>query len=622
VIAPQSFFCGKIIKMQEPNILLHENHRIAFEELVKQDSENIVKRTKRKRAFDRAGKYIIGGVVPNVSGALIGGLTGGLEGALEGMKQVSVGAVPYIFLLNGLADYLTCKAPLDNINSVIKGLKHNTKKNLNYVENRGAMVFNSFKHMAICSLLFYGTSLLTEYISGIDIEKGLVASTGLFLGLINSGIDYENGKKWKQRILDYVKKNPIEIDEKRGERLKLEKLESIIDVALDDPEKINKINLASSEKKFRGIGGALGYLGLIDSLGDEHRDPTKIKPNVSLSLESEWLSNRQKYPQFKFGCKRRGTKTETILKLAQIVNARSKGVELNIHPMFLDAPLEKILSEPYEQLITVYMGGFCDSEEYFKICYDFEDGVDDEVEITINSRDKLGLVLDVFKQTYGRPLKDKDFDSEILELLQKEEERDSDSQFLQELHRNNEFYNFKPKENNPLFDFTKPNKEQTIKEKPEQPLKNINSLTNLVLEVYNKEKERILPCRGFPSLGIALEGAVYLLTPLEDRRNKKEKGVEGVLRFIGSPLRTMNSLVKEREILPSLRRAEVMAQISGITRENIYEIIRELGNKIPRLKVSPFTKSKTSYTDFWEFKKILNYCLIIHMVLNLKMIKG
>lgn len=573
--------------MQKPNILLHGNHRIAFEEVVRQEAERFVKRSKGKKALDVAKKYlqIVGS--PILAGGVIGGISGGLEGSLEGMKQVSVSVVPYTVLLGGLQDLCQRKLPLDNINFVINKTRNEVTNVLRYIESKPQMAFGTALQLALPTGLFYGMSLLSEKITGMDIDQGLVASSGLLLGLVGAGVSQYVGNKWKHKVLDYAESHPVEIEERRGERLELEGLETLVDVALDDPERTHKIDVASSEKRFRGIDGALGFLGALDELADKDRDPTRVRSNVSLSLKSEGWGYGQGYPQFTFKCERGETKTETILKLAQIVNARSNGVGLDIHPIFSDAPLEEMLSEPYEQLSAVYMRGTQDGSEHFKVQYSFNDyGDKDKVEVIVNSREQLGLVSEVFRQTYGRPIEDTDFDSELVELSQGD----------------HKVHNFKPKKerDQPVFGFPTQKKEKVTPEQPEQPTQDMDSLANLALRVYRQERKNIMPSRGFPSLDIAVEGAVYSLSPMD--YNKKGKRLRTALRCIGSPLKTLGNLATEREVLPSLREAEVMAQVSGITRENAYDIIRELGNRVSGIEVDPSMKS-VSYNDFWQFRQ-------------------
>jgi hypothetical protein len=43
--------------MDKPDILLHRKNQIAFEELIRQDADKFVKRSKGRKALDVAKKY-------------------------------------------------------------------------------------------------------------------------------------------------------------------------------------------------------------------------------------------------------------------------------------------------------------------------------------------------------------------------------------------------------------------------------------------------------------------------------------------------------------------------------------------------------------------------------------
>ena len=611
--------------MNSPDILLHKKHQIAFEEIIKQEAHKFVTKTNGRKILDKSKQYglIVG--VPNVIAGALGYVTGGLEGSLEAMKQVSISVLQYNLIYQGVSDliqhkypisniYIQHKHPEENINHVIGKTRGSLISLLNITENKPGTAIALRVQTAICAAGFYGFSLLTEKITGIDFNQALMAVTGAGVGFFNSGMVIYVGNKWINKIEDYAETNVEEIEKKKGTRLRSEDLEGLVRGALKNPDQTEKIYVASSEKRFRGIGGALGLFGVIDKLADKDRDSTRVKPNVTMNLSSGDRGYNQKSPQFTFEYKREKSQTDAILDIARIAKVNSNGVQLEIHPMFRNVPLDEMLSSPYEHLSTVYISGMEDGAEYFKIKYHFDDDAD-KLDITINSRRHLDIVLDLFKSLYGRHIENVDFDAELRGLSEKQSsEAKNETQIIsenlsQELHDldidESQFRILNPKD--PL-DSLRPKKdkgdfrsrndhEKSLPGQPEQPISKLDSLSKLVLATYKANKDKILPTLGYSSLCIAFEGALYSLTPMS--YNKEGKKALTAFHAAESPLGTIKSLVTDGEVLPSLRVAEVMAQISGISRENVYEVVRELGRKIKGLTVNPNLIS-VDYNTFWE----------------------
>lgn len=618
--------------MNSPDILLHRNHQIAFEEMIKQEANKFIIKTNYQKILDKSKHYGFIAGVPNVIAGAVGYVTGGLDGSLEAMKQVSISVLPYSLICQGVIDliqhkypvaniYIQHKHPVENINSVIEETRKTLTTLIDIAENKPGIARNLRIQTALITAAFGGLSFLTEKITGIDFNQALMALTGAGVGLINSGVAIYEGNKWIEKIKDYAESNVEEIEEKKGIRLRSEDLECLLRGALENPDQTEKIYVASSEKRFRGIGGAFGFFGAIDTLADKDRDSTRVKPNVTLNLRSVGREYNQKSSQFTVEYKRKKSQTDAILDIAKIARINSDNVQLEIHPVFRNTSLDELLSSPYEHLSTVIIRGNKDGAEYFKIKYNFNDDAD-KVDITINSRRHLDIVLDLFKSLYGRDIEDVDFDAELIGLSEKQfsgkqiSEAKSQNQIIyenlnQELHdldidasqfgifdQKDILDSLRPKKNEdyPLF---RNDYEKSLPEQPEQPISNLNSqsLSKLVLAAYKANKDKILPTLGPPSLGIAFEGAAYSLTPMI--YNKNGKKVRIASHVAGNPLGTIKSLVTDGEILPSLNVAEVMAQISGISRKNVYEVVRELGRKIKGLTVNPNMIS-VDYDTFWE----------------------
>ena len=103
----------------KPKILLHRKNHIAFEELIKQDAEKYIKKSKSRKIFDISKQYAVVVALPNVVAGTIGYMAAGQEGALEAMKQASVAIVPIMLAAQSISDYQRRKQPLDQINYVI-----------------------------------------------------------------------------------------------------------------------------------------------------------------------------------------------------------------------------------------------------------------------------------------------------------------------------------------------------------------------------------------------------------------------------------------------------------------------------------------------------------------------
>jgi len=582
-----------IFKMNKPNILLHKKHQIAFEELVRQESEKFVKRTKGKQILDKAKQYAVTIGVPNLIAGTAGYLVGGPECALETMKQVSISVLPYLTAFKVLSDLNQRKIPLDNINYVMEQTKVQLEKILQLQEQPIYKVIGTGLDMTLNAAAFYGLSLLTKKIFGFDADQLLMALTGAGIGLLHSASTFYVGNKWKNKILEYAEKNPLELEKQRGIPLELSDLECIVRGTLANPKTTNQIYVASSEKKFRGAKGALGFFGALDSLSDKSRDPARIKPNIAVMLESENWESNPKYPHFTFTHKREKSKTETILEAVRMIKAASKGADIKIHAFLDYASLDNMLTNPYEQLTSVDICGENDHTELFQVKYNFRDYNEnnDEVEIILKSGAHLEIVPNLFQILKDRSLENIDFDHELIEISHS-------GDFLGPLANA-----LKPKkENSPMyFNFFEDEKETPPPEAPEQLPDEWDNFSQVVLSAYKANKNRISSSHasGFPSMNIALEGAVYSLTP-SDRDEKKEIFYKA-LYAIFHPIKTIKSLLSENEILPSLREAEVMTQIQGITKENVYSVIRELESRIEGLRIRPFTLSM-DYDDFWQMR--------------------
>ena len=313
--------------MHTPNILLHAKRQIAFEELVRQEAEKFVTRTKGKKALDKAKEYGISIVAPNLVGAIIGYAADGPKGAVEGMKEISVTALPYILLFQGIQDLSKRKLPLDNINYVMGQIRNNVTQFLQYVQSRTTVATATAIQAAIPAAGFYGISLLTEKVTGMNIDQGLVAGAGAVLGLIKSAMLHHTGISWQNKITTFADQDVDEIEAKKGSRLDLSGLEEIVGFAYSDPQKASQIYVASSEKRFRGIGGALGFLGALDELADKDRDSTRVRPNVTLNMKSD-REGYGGYPEFEFTQYRDTSKHDAVLDLAKLINARSNGVQV------------------------------------------------------------------------------------------------------------------------------------------------------------------------------------------------------------------------------------------------------------------------------------------------------
>ena len=621
--------------MNHPDILLHKKHQIAFEEMIKQEAQKFITKTDGKRILDKSKQYGLMAGVPNVIAGAVGYVTGGLEGSLEAMKQVSISVLSYSLICQGVSDliqhnypvansYTQHKHPVENINSVIGKTRKGLTLILNIAENKPKIATVLGIQTALCTAVFYGLSFLTEKITGIDFNQSLMAVTGAGVGFFNSGMAVYEGNKWIDRIKDYAETNVEEIEKKKGTRFRLEDLECLVRGALKNPDQTEKIYVASSEKRFRGIGGALGFFGALDKLSDKNRDSIRVKPNVTMNLRSEGRGYNQKSSRFTFEYKREKSQTDAILDIARIAKVNSDDVQLEIHPMFRNAPLDEMLSSPYDHLSTIYIRGKKDGDEYFKIEYRFNDDAD-KVDVTINSRRHLDMVLDLFKSLYGRHIEDVDFDYELMELSEKQisnkqiSEAKSETQIISEnlsqelsdldidasqfgiFDQKDALDSLRPKKDEEYPRFRTDDKKSLPKqpEQPEQPISTLDSssLSKLVLATYQANKDKILPTLGHPSLGIAFEGVMYSLIPMEYNKNGKKTRI--AFHAAGNPLGTIKSLVTDSEVLPSLNVAEVITQISGISRENAYEVIRELGTKIKGLTINPNMIS-IDYNSFWE----------------------
>ncbi|MCK5629213.1 MAG: hypothetical protein KAI26_01230, partial [Nanoarchaeota archaeon] len=185
--------------MNNPDILLHKKHQIAFEEMIKQEANKFVTKTNYQKILDKSKQYGILAGVPNVIAGALGYVTGGLEGSLEAMKQVSISVLPYNLIFQGFNDLIQQKYPIDNIfiqykhpveniNYAIEKTRGSLIPLLNITENKPGAARILRTQTAICAAACYGLSLLTEKITGIDFNQALMAVTGAGIGFFNSGM--------------------------------------------------------------------------------------------------------------------------------------------------------------------------------------------------------------------------------------------------------------------------------------------------------------------------------------------------------------------------------------------------------------------------------------------------
>jgi len=602
--------------MVDKDIFSDAKNKFAFEEIVKQEATKYVTRSKKKKALDNIKKYGLIVAAPNIIAGISGFFSGGIEGSYKAMEQVSLSVIPYSITFQGFLDYIVSRQKLDNINTVIKHTRAGIAKSIQSVENPSSIVGQGV-NIGLSSAMFYGLSLLTEKLTGVDFNQAQMAITGAGIGLLNSGILSYVGNKWKNKVLNYAAENIEDIKKSEGVALESEDLEGLVRGALKNSEKTHKIYVASSDKQYGGLSGALGFLGALDKLNDVNRDPTRLKPNVILDLKSEGWGNGPEYPKFIIEYNRSKSKTQTILDVARLINIRSNDLELEVHPIFSNASLDTMLDKPYEQLSAVYIHARKDDSEYFELHYDFNSDYD-KIELTINSNKYIGLVSDLFKELHGRSLKNTDFDLELVQMSDKTRslpiDIDSLSKEMREdidelIKRGIDYTPYLPKSDDPILnllpkkdlDYGFDKKNESVFEKPEQPLSDFNSLPKKVLDIFKSNKSNIQKADGYSALGIAFDGLVYSISPIEyySEKGRKKNNNQKILHTIFSPLNSVKSLIKEDEVLPSIREIELMTQMSGITCDNICDIIRTLESKVEKLYVNPKTYS-IDYTTFWQ----------------------
>jgi hypothetical protein len=593
--------------MSEIGFLSHPRRKIAFEEITLREAEKIIRRSKTQKIRDIAKEYGVAIATPNVVAGAVGYAIGGREGALESMRQVSLGILPYSLGLLTWAELKKRKQPLDDINYVVKELRQTMSASIALADHTIATGATMLSYAALSGSMYLGFSWLGQHATHVNMNRPIMFATGTVAALGAGAYGQIKVKQWRQKIADFVANEPELMAEKRGTLLERKDLDALVDYAVSNTDKVRKIALASSEKSYRGLSGAFSFFGAVDALGDKYRDPSRLRPNIVVNAKSGDWTGEGSYVEFTFDVPRADTKTNTILEVAKLANAKANGVKVDIHPMFENTSLDSLLHEPYEQLSAVYIRGEVGKTEEFEVRYEFHSDGNDEVTVKLQNPSYLDLVPDIFRQISGRSIEDRDFDAELLQSSRQSIIVVQDA--AQYIARLTGKASKKPKRGNsadrrstPLSDESSDSIDKTKtheQETSELPVRNLEDLPKVVLAAYAQNKENIMPTQGFPSLNVAFEGVVYSLSPAkEEKKDKKHLA----LHCLFHPLQSTKAIMTERELLPSIREAEVMAQIPGITPERVYDIVRRLEKNAPGITVSPSVKS-ISYDDFWNVKQ-------------------
>lgn len=573
-----------------PIILRDREGKIALEEIAKQDTVKFLRRSKSKKVLDQAVSYALAIGFSNAAGALIGGLAEGLEGAVEGMKQTSASIVPGLLLMKTISDVYLSRNFYNDANKVVEKLRQGFTQMLTLSENKTLAAIHSVEKVVAAGGFYYLLSHLGEAVTGTEINNRWMMGVGAIVGLFNSTNTMGGAKKLRQRILNY-EDGPEEIKEIAGEELDYNGLERIVDFALSNPGKTGEIYLATSEKKFRGIDGALGYLGAIDALSDNMRDSTRIRPNVTLKIDNSSIFRESEgSPKFAFNVKMQKSKTDVLLNLVQLLGLRNDGTELDIHPRFSEAALGDFMANPYDHIRGITIYGEKGENRHFIFEYNFEDA-NDSVEITINSREQLGIVAEVFRQLYRRPLITADFDTELVGLSKEativpekfgiDNLADGEMNWVEAICAQN-----------------RARMEKCEREEPEKMTKETGYLAQKLLEIYGAEKENIQGAQGYPSIGVAFNGALFSIEPYQE--TARRTGL--VSKILSVPAKFARSLLGREEFIPDARKVSAYTQISEVDKNNVYDVTRELTAISPELKVKPQFPSFT-YGDFWKLQE-------------------
>ena len=547
-----------------PDILQEEKYRVALERLVREEAVKFDDLTTGQRWLERVKQFVCSSCLAVSAGAAVGAFHGGLEGCIDAVKNVSIGILPYIALYHVAGGYVNERFYRKIENYAVKTTKGIIKNCMGYVKNKKYILGGTLIKCLASSAIFWYLSLLTEKITGANIGRSQMWEIGALAGLVASGTHYYQGKKWTKKIIDYAEEH---LPEKEPINMELEDLENLVDFALDNKDKVQKIGLLTNRQ----------------FLSSEPLDPTRFIPNIALGFGGQGFWNPE-YPVFKFECEKK-TRKDTILKLLKAAKDNSKGLKLEISHLSDPVPLDEYLSDPYEYFSIMWFKAKRGEKTYFEVEYSDLRGI----EVKIPSRKHLHLFKDIFEKVNDRPLQDTDFDQEIIEHYKKAEPQ---------VHK------FKPKkeqEHKSTFELLAELKQEADKhekaepEPYEKPLEDVDSLADAVFSIYNNEKHD-------DDLNIAFQGLLYTLKQEEHDKSRLAKYFDCASRILCSPIKTVRSLIAEKEIRPSLKDVWVRAQIPGITRENIYDIIRELEKHIPDMKVD-FRTDEFDYIDFCRLQK-------------------
>jgi len=575
-----------------PNICLHGKNQLALEEVIKEEANRIINRGIKEKIVDNSIGLIRDYGVPNAIAAIIGYIGGGPEGAISAMKQVSIGVLPILATLKGIHAIKKKRFPIDDINKVIEQIKPEIIYNLIYTENLPKSKGKLFKSALINGLGYVATSGITGLATGIDFNYSLLFATGANDSMNHSALRICKAKDWKKRIADYAKNNPEKCVRKKGSRLDLENLENILRSAIIHSEETHKIFLSSDGKGINGLEGLAGFFGSVDALNDKHRDSSKVRPNVTLDIKNPHNHSLE----FAFEYAPDMTKTELALDIARYAYAQSNGVKVKFMPFFEKAPLEKFLSQPYEHLSSLVIYGEKEECSHFKIKCNFQsDYRQGKMHVEINSKEYICLVLDLFKSLRKRQIEKEDFDPDLIKLS----EEDQGINTKLEVGSN--------RDGTPVYidtlDSLTPKgmgyvKKIEYNEQIEEPLANIKFLGKTVKSIYDHYMHKIENNQYIiPSMGILFQGILYSLTPIRDT----EKSIKNnILRLLISHPSNLKSVVRDRELTPSLESARVYAQIPAITKENIFGVIREIDKSNKGIEIDPYLHTM----DFATFYNI------------------
>lgn len=555
-----------------PDCLLHQKHLIAFESLLLQETQEFLTKNKIKKLIDSGKEISLTMAIPTMIAGIIGTNFGGLASGIEAIKQFLLMMGPYSLIHQGVKAIIQSRMTLKSINFIRELQRKFLIDMLLLAENKSKMIAEMVSLLITNVTVFYGLASLAETVFGIPNSKMLVVETAVFTGLFKSFYKKSIADRWRNKIKQFAENKPEEISQLQGKRIGLVGLRFLLNGVLNHPKKTEEIFVATSEKKFRGNSGGLGFLGAIDSLADGLRDDSRLKPNVTLRVRADDFDSYSYRPHFNFSFDRTRSKTETILEIANLVNLKCNGVRLKIHPIFARTTLEGLLFNPYEELSAVYLTGEKDKVEYFKIKYDFKETRRDNLDIRINFSSYLDIVLELFESCYERPLEDADFDAELFEL-----------------DRGRNVLDFMEPQGRVDLNQVYIDDEILIKENPEPPLAELEELSDFLKVLYNENKAKILQAHGFDGISFALQGTLFSLSPMDEVETSREAGT--LVSMIINPWEKIKSKWQNIETESSLREARVFAQITGITPQNVIRIVDIVTGLIKELRIRPSMNS-------------------------------